>query len=109
MYQENVTLKECKRLLNGITNLTIKNRSFIIALFLWFFLGFFGIHRLYIHKTFSGLCMGALAVLGFLTKIIFVGYVFWGIIWIWWFLDLFILLIYVNKPKPPSRLYPYQS
>lgn len=109
MFQENLTLKECKRLLNYVTNLDIRSRSFVIAMILWFFLGFFGVHRLYIHKTFSGICMGMLALLGFATKFILIGYVFWGIVWIWWFLDLFMLLMHVGKSKSQSHYYPYQS
>ncbi|AYN86494.1 MULTISPECIES: NINE protein [unclassified Commensalibacter] len=99
MFNNNLTLKECKRLISLVTNLNVRNRSFVIAMILWFFLGFFGVHRIYINKFFTGILMAFLMVLGLVTKIFLIGYVFCGIVWLWWIYDLFMLLIQTSKPK----------
>lgn len=99
MFNNNLTLKECKRLISLVTNLNVRNRSFVIAMILWFFFGFFGVHRTYINKFFTGILMAFLMVLGLVTKIVLIGYVFCGIVWLWWIYDLFMLLIETSKPK----------
>ena len=97
MHTNNLTLNEIKRLINMVTNLNIKNRSLVIALILWFFFVFFGFHRFYIRKFFTGFCMVFLMIFGLITKFILIGYLFCGVVWLWWIYDLFMLLINTKK------------
>jgi len=51
-----------------------------------FFLGFLGIHRFLAGKIGSGIVM---LILTFISMIIFVG---WFILWVWWLIDLIMIL-----------------
>ena len=53
-----------------------------LAYVLWFFLGWFGVHRFYLGRTGSGLAQLLLGLLGWLP--LFIG---WVILGIWWLVD----------------------
>ncbi|MBQ9213198.1 MAG: NINE protein [Bacteroidales bacterium] len=68
-------------------------KSKIIAYLLWFFLGFLGIHKFYLHKWVWGILYLISLVVGgiaFLTGIVFLAPIV-AITGIGWFVDLFIL------------------
>jgi TM2 domain-containing membrane protein YozV len=62
-------------------------KSLPVAYLLWFLLGYGGVHRMYLGHWISGLLMLALLGVSTLFTIILVGYVGYGLIFIWWVLD----------------------
>ena len=68
-------------------NLTGKN--VIVAYLLWWFLGWAGVHRLYLGRVKTGLAQLLLFAIGVVTLILLVGYLFLAIWGVWWLLDAF--------------------
>jgi TM2 domain-containing membrane protein YozV len=62
-----------------------------IAYLLWFFLGYFGVHRFYLGQTGSGVAMAIIFVLSCITVIIGIGLIGLLAIGIWWFVDAFLI------------------
>ncbi|MDB5376418.1 MAG: hypothetical protein JWR00_864 [Rubritepida sp.] len=63
------------------------SRSVVAAYLIWFFLGYGGLHRMYLGRWISALIMLALFSVSMLLTIVFIGYVGLGVIGIWWLLD----------------------
>lgn len=63
------------------------SRSVVAAYLLWFFLGYGGVHRMYLGRWVSGLIMLALFGVSLLLTLILIGYLGLGVIAIWWLLD----------------------
>lgn len=64
-----------------------RRKSGLLAYALWFFLGYFGVHRFYLGHTMSGLIMLALTALGSLTWFVLVGWLPLAVVGLWWLLD----------------------
>jgi TM2 domain-containing membrane protein YozV len=64
-----------------------RKRSALIAYILWFFLGLFGVHRFYLGRVGSGLAMLVLHGLSWITVLILIGYLGFGILGLWWLID----------------------
>jgi TM2 domain-containing membrane protein YozV len=62
-------------------------KSVIIAYLLWFFLGMFGIHRLYLGRIASGLILLLLTLVAGALYWIFIGMVLMVIPGLWWLID----------------------
>lgn len=62
-------------------------KSALLAYVLWFFLGFFGIHRMYLGRVGSGIAMLILHGLSWLTYVILIGWIGFGILGLWWLID----------------------
>ena len=62
-------------------------KSALLGYILWFFLGFFGVHRLYLGRVVSGLAMLVLWGLSWLTHFILIGFVGFAVIGLWWLID----------------------
>lgn len=62
-------------------------RSAVIAYLIWFFLGYGGVHRMYLGRWISGLIMLAIFGLSLLLTLVLVGYVGLGFIILWWAID----------------------
>lgn len=62
-------------------------KSALLAYILWFFLGFFGIHRMYLGRVGSGIAMLVLHGLSWLTWWILIGWIGFGILGLWWLID----------------------
>ena len=58
-----------------------------MAYILWFFLGFFGVHRMYLGRVGSGIAMLVLHGLAWLTYWILIGWFGFGILGLWWLID----------------------
>ncbi len=56
---------------------------------LWLLVGAVGGHRFYLGRIGSGLVMLSLAVVGFATSFMYVGYVFLFAVLAWWLMDAF--------------------
>ncbi|TCI00532.1 TM2 domain-containing protein [Roseococcus sp. SYP-B2431] len=63
------------------------SRSVVAAYLIWFFLGYGGVHRMYLGRWGSGLVMLAIFGVSMLLTLIFIGYLGLGVIGIWWLLD----------------------
>ncbi|PTV94858.1 TM2 domain-containing protein [Rhodobacter aestuarii] len=61
--------------------------STLVAYLLWFFLGFFGVHRFYLGRWFSGLMQLVLFGIGSALTFILVGYIPLALVGLWWALD----------------------
>jgi len=62
-------------------------KSTLIAYIIWFFLGWFGLHRMYLGKIASGIAMLALQAISWLTHFILIGYIGFAILGLWWLID----------------------
>jgi TM2 domain-containing membrane protein YozV len=62
-------------------------KSVLLGYVLWFFLGFFGVHRMYLGRTGSGIAMLILHGLSWLTYYILIGFVGFAVLGLWWLID----------------------
>lgn len=62
-------------------------KSVLAAYLIWFFLGLFGVHRMYLGRWTSGLLMLLLHGLSWITWWIAIGIVGFGILGLWWLVD----------------------
>jgi len=62
-------------------------RSALLAYLLWFFLGWFGIHRFYLKRAGSGLIILVLALISVPLTVVLIGYVGFAILGLWWCID----------------------
>lgn len=62
-------------------------RSALLAYILWFFLGWFGVHRMYLGRVGSGVAMLVLHVVSWITHFILIGFVGFAILGLWWLID----------------------
>lgn len=79
-----------------------RKKSALLAYLLWFFLGFFGLHRFYLGHVVSGLIMLGLTVVGSVLQFILIGYIPLAIVGVWWLIDA--LLTYTMVENYNSRL-----
>lgn len=63
------------------------SRSVVAAYLLWLFLGYGGVHRMYLGRWASGLIMLALFGVSMLLTLVLIGYLGLGLLGIWWLLD----------------------
>ena len=66
-------------------------KSTVVAYLLWFFLGYFGVHRFYLGYVTSGLILLALWLIGTLLSVIYIGFLILAIPAIWWVVDMFLI------------------
>src|SRR3954469_1074092 len=62
-------------------------KSVLLAYILWFFLGLFGVHRMYLGRWGSGIAMLVLHGLSWLTYLILIGWLGFGLLGLWWLID----------------------
>lgn len=84
------------------TRVQNETREPLIAWLLWFFLGHFGAHRFYMQKPYAGLMLG-LELIGWITSIILIGFIFIFAMFIWWIVDAFNLVQWINEDKIHTR------
>jgi TM2 domain-containing membrane protein YozV len=63
------------------------SKSLVLAYLIWFFLGYGGVHRMYLGRWISGLIMLVIFGLSLLLTLIFIGYLGLGFIILWWLID----------------------
>lgn len=84
-----------ERALDAQTRLQLRydaaKKSTLIAYVLWFFLGPFGVHRLYLKRIASGLAMLLLWAVGGTLTVIGIGYLFLAIAGLWLVVDIFLI------------------
>ncbi len=62
-------------------------KSVLLAYLIWFFLGLFGVHRLYLGRITSGLVMLALHGISWVLAFILIGYLGFALLGLWWLID----------------------
>lgn len=62
-------------------------RSALLAYLLWFFLGWFGLHRFYLGRIGSGSVMLVLLGLSWITHFVLIGFVGFAVLGLWWLID----------------------
>lgn len=73
-----------------------------VAIVLCLLLGSLGIHRFYLDKIGSGAVMLVLFALGMLTRVIWIGWGFLFIVYVWTIIDL-IRILFNNLPDKRGR------
>ena len=73
---------------------TGNKKNLIVSLLLWFFLGYgIGGHNFYLGRKGIGIFQLVFFIISWITLVIGIGLIFFGILFIWWLID----LIYVFK------------
>jgi TM2 domain-containing membrane protein YozV len=85
-------------------SIQVEGKNMVIAYVLWWFLGWAGIHRFYLGKTQSGVMQLGLFIVGWATAVIFIGFLFLGILGFWWLLDAYYVQKYVNDYNEQAGL-----
>lgn len=93
MSEPSVTETEIKKILD----LSIGRKSIVVALILWFFLGFLGVHRIYLGKTTSGIIMAIMTIVGWVTALVFIGVFILLAVSIWWVVDFIVIIVAASK------------
>ena len=62
-------------------------KSALIAYLLWFFLGLFGVHRLYLGRVGSGIGMLVLHGISWVLAWVLIGYLGFAVLGLWWLVD----------------------
>ncbi|MFC3039837.1 TM2 domain-containing protein [Virgibacillus xinjiangensis] len=74
-------------------------KSLAITYILWFFLGQIGIHRFYTGRVGTGILQLLLGISGWATTAILIGWIPLGFLWIWLFIDIFLIPGMCRHPK----------
>ncbi|MBN6205213.1 NINE protein [Ralstonia pickettii] len=77
----------------------MQQKSIALAYVLWFFLGQIGIHRFYTGRIITGILQLLLGVSGWATKWLLLGYIPLGILWLWLFVDIFLIPGMCRNPR----------
>lgn len=81
-----------------------ERKSTLVAYLLWFFLGFFGVHRFYLGRWVSGLLMLVLFGIGSALTFIGVGYVLIGAVALWWLIDALLIPAMIAEDMSAMRM-----
>jgi len=87
-----------KKEVNIITQGTY-SKSLALSYILWFFFGQLGIHRFYTGRAASGIIQLLLGIFGWATTAIFIGWIPLFVLWIWLFVDIFLIPGMCRNPR----------
>ncbi|MFO1069501.1 MAG: TM2 domain-containing protein [Geminicoccaceae bacterium] len=62
-------------------------RAAWLAYVLWFFLGWFGVHRFYLGRWVSGFLMLALNGISWVLHFVLIGFLGFAVLGLWWLID----------------------
>ncbi|MFD1362731.1 TM2 domain-containing protein [Lentibacillus salinarum] len=74
-------------------------KNIALCYILWFFLGQLGIHRFYTGRVGSGITQLLLGLIGWATSWLLVGYLLLIPLWIWLFIDIFLIPGMCRHPR----------
>ncbi|UOQ86779.1 TM2 domain-containing protein [Gracilibacillus salinarum] len=77
----------------------MRERNIALAYILWFFLGQIGIHRFYTGRIASGITQLLLGIIGWGTTWLFIGWIPLVFLWIWLFIDIFLIPGMCRRPR----------
>ncbi|WP_085991598.1 TM2 domain-containing protein [Oceanobacillus senegalensis] len=77
----------------------MSQKNIALAYVLWFFLGQIGIHRFYTGRISTGIMQLLLGIIGWSTSWILIGYIPLGLLWVWLFIDIFLIPGMCRSPK----------
>jgi len=77
----------------------ISPKSRLATTLLAFLLGQFGAHRFYLGKYGTAVTMLVLAVAGYLTQWLVIGYAFLGLVWLWNVIDFVLAVAGIMRDK----------
>lgn len=77
--------------MNAALRYDANKKSLLVAYLLWWFLGMFGAHRLYMGRIGSGVALLLISVFSFLLMVVLIGFVTIFISFIWWLIDAFLI------------------
>lgn len=101
MWYEQLTTQEKSLVEQQVSN---NKKNFVIAYILWFILGHLGAHRFYLKGfSFGAVLQAVLGVVGWATSYILIGYVLLVPLWIWLFIDLFLIPRMANSRNDELR------
>lgn len=80
-----------------------QQKSWVVAVLLAFFLGTLGLHNFYLGNTGRGVAQLSLTVLGWVTALILIGFVFLAVVGLWVFIDFVLLLLRSGSMSTDSR------
>jgi TM2 domain-containing membrane protein YozV len=72
-------------------------KNMVLAYVLWWFLGFFGIHRFYLGRIGTGVTQLVLLIVGLVLSIVVIGYLFLLVLLVWWLLDAYFVYALVKE------------
>ncbi|MCY0895002.1 MAG: TM2 domain-containing protein [Alicyclobacillaceae bacterium] len=87
------------------TTTVVLGKSTVLAYVLWFFLGTFGVHRLYLGRVGTGVLQLLLGIIGVITTFFLVGWFLLVVLWIWLLVDLFLIPGMVRSSRNSNALY----
>ncbi len=70
-----------------------QSKNKILAAVLAFFLGGFGVHNFYLGYNGRGATQLILTIVGYLTVLVMIGFLFLGIVWLWAFIEFVMILL----------------
>lgn len=100
MYYDELSIEEKKLVLQEVES---ESKSTLTAYLLLFFLGMFGAHNFYLGKPGAGTSQLILSILGYLTTLIFIGFIPLTIVGIWVIVDAFGIPGKIEKHKLKLR------
>ena len=77
--------------------------NIFIAYAIWFFLGWLGIHRMFLGRG-GGVIMLILCIVSLVTMVIIIGSFGAAIVTIWWLIDALLIPGWINQKKDALRV-----
>ncbi len=77
-------------------------KSMLVSYILLFFFGQLGVHRFYVGKTNAAIIQLVLGLVGWGTSIILIGFLPLSVLWIWLFVDIFLIPGLVREANAPA-------
>ena len=96
-------MSEHEKMLMIEQRISNEKKSEFAAYLLWFFLGTFGVHRMYLNRWVCGFFMLALLGIGTLTAPFLIGYIPLIILGLWWVIDLFFIHLMIQSDADEMR------
>ena len=78
-------------------------KDITLAFVLWFFLGWLGVHRIYLGKVASGLLMLGLWLFSWLLWLVLLGWTVDALLFVWWVVDAFMISGWVRQHNEDAR------